>query len=385
MGKFLLLFCFLLVSVSCSENRKSVKDRGDLLKDSLFMLVGGYADSLEEGVKLYSFDQSTGDAHYVSGTKGISNPSYLDFSSDCKRVFAVGENEVDNSTANVLSLDWTTGEMKLQNSMKTHGAAPCYIALSPEEDFVITANYNGGNISIFRIGKKGELQEPRIISFVGKGINVERQEGPHLHFIGFTPDESRMMAVDLGADCVHAFPINRQDHEVSAPFLDEDKSHNFLLPPGCGPRHLCFSADGNYVYIITELSGEVLVYHYEGDKADLIQRVQADTLHASGSADIHLSADERFLYASNRLKGDGIAIFKIDPEKHTLEKIGYQPTAVHPRNFAISPNGKFLLVACRFSNVIQVFLRDEETGLLSDTGKRIETSQPSCVKFITKP
>ena len=371
--------------MGCSSRKQTVSDTDASSNNSLYMVVGSYASPQDEGVKLFTFNEVTGEAQYVSGMKGIANPSYLDVASDCNRVFAVGENEADNSTANIVSIDWKTKQMKLECEKSTHGAAPCYIALSPKEDFVITANYNGGNISIFRIGKDGlTLQDPRTISFVGKGIDMERQEGPHLHFVGFTPDNSHMLAVDLGADCVHSFPINKQDHDVSAPFLDEDKSQNFSLPPGCGPRHLCFSADGKIVYIITELSGEILVYDYNKTTAKLIQRIQADSLQARGSADIHMSSDGQFLYASNRLKGDGVVIFKIDSEKHTLTKIGYQPTGIHPRNFIITPNGQYFLVACRFSNVIQVFKRDAQSGMLEDTGKRIETSQPTCLKFISK-
>lgn len=94
------------------------------------------------------------------------------------------------------------------------------------------------------------------------------------------------------------------------------------------------------------------------------------------------SPDGNFVYASNRLKGDGIAIFSVNSEDGTLEKAGYQPTGIHPRNFAITPNGKYLLVACRDTNEIQIFARDAETGLLQDTGEKIEMSKPVCLKFV---
>jgi 6-phosphogluconolactonase (cycloisomerase 2 family) len=102
---------------------------------------------------------------------------------------------------------------------------------------------------------------------------------------------------------------------------------------------------------------------------------------ARGSADIHVSPDGRFLYASNRLQADGIAIFAIDPDKGTLTKVGYQPTAKHPRNFVITPNGNYLLVASRDENRIQVFSVDKSSGLLTDTGQDIFLSKPVCLKF----
>ena len=121
---------------------------------------------------------------------------------------------------------------------------------------------------------------------------------------------------------------------------------------------------------------------YDEAGFDTIQHIKADTLDARGSADIHLSPDGKFLYASNRLKGDGIAIFEVSSEDGTLDKVGYQPTGIHPRNFNITPNGKYLLVACRDTNEIQIYEREEESGLLKDTGKRIKMSKPVCVQFL---
>lgn len=125
-----------------------------------------------------------------------------------------------------------------------------------------------------------------------------------------------------------------------------------------------------------------MAFTYNGDSLTWMQTIQADMLDARGSADIHLSPDGRHLYASNRLKGDGLAIFQINGEDGTLTKVGYQPTGIHPRNFIITPNGKYVLVACRDTNEIQVFARDASTGLLTDTRQSIKTTKPVCLKFI---
>ena len=106
------------------------------------------------------------------------------------------------------------------------------------------------------------------------------------------------------------------------------------------------------------------------------------TVGAKGSGDIHISPDGKFLYASNRLKADGLAIFSIHPENGMLTKVGYQLTGIHPRNFIITPNGKYLLVACRDSNVIQIYERDTDTGLLTDIRKDIKVDKPVCMKFV---
>lgn len=135
---------------------------------------------------------------------------------------------------------------------------------------------------------------------------------------------------------------------------------------------------------MTELSGEVVVWTYDGKTLTQQQVIKADTVGAKGSADIHLSPDGKFLYASNRLQADGVAIFKVSPSDGTLTKVGYQLTGIHPRNFTITPNGKYLLVACRDTNEIQVFARDAETGLLQDTGKTIHTDKPVCLQWVMK-
>lgn len=89
-------------------------------------------------------------------------------------------------------------------------------------------------------------------------------------------------------------------------------------------------------------------------------------------------------YASHRLQGDGISIYRVEAPTGKLTRVGYQPTGVHPRNFALTSNNRYLLVACRDSNVIEVYARDAETGLLSHTGKDIELPKPMFVKFLEK-
>ena len=108
----------------------------------------------------------------------------------------------------------------------------------------------------------------------------------------------------------------------------------------------------------------------------------SDSVGARGGADIHLSPDGRFLYSSNRLKAEGIAIFAVDALTGLLTPVGYQPTAAHPRQFNITPNGHFLLCCCRDSNKIQVFRRDKTTGLLTDTGNDIPVRRAVCVQFL---
>lgn len=382
MNKKLILCCAGIAILTGCTGKKSQQAVTTSASDTLYMLVGSYGPADQEGIKVYKFNQATGEGEYVSGVKGISNPSYQTVSKDGKRVYSVGEDDGGTACANALTFDATTGTLTLINSQPTQGAAPCHIALSPEEDYVVTANYNGSNISLFPLDEEGRLKPGQTIGFEGSGPDKERQAIPHLHFVYFTPDNHYLLANDLGTDRIHRFPLNTRQKGSNTPLVDRQRASDIRLTPGSGPRHAVFSADGRFAYLITELSGEVMAFTYDGDSLSLMQTVQADTLDARGSADIHLSPDGRFLYASNRLKGDGLAIFRVNPEDGTLSKAGYQPTGIHPRNFVLTPNGQYLLVACRDTDEIQIFARDASTGLLTDTGRRIKTTKPVCLKFI---
>lgn len=379
MNKKLILCCAGVAILTACTGKKQQQAVTPQNTDTLFLVVGSYASAEQEGIKVYTFNQATGESRYVSGLAGISNPSYQTVSADGKRIYSVGEDDGGTASANTLAFDASTGTLTLTSSQPTQGAAPCYITLSPDGNHILTANYNGGSITVFPLDKQGELQPGHVIRFQGKGPDPERQSQPHLHCVSFTPDGKLLMANDLGTDRIHCFPVNEAGQGL--PLLNEDKAFDFPMPPGSGPRHTEFAPDGHHAYLITELSGEVFTIAYGKTSLKAIQGIEADTLDAQGSADIHVSPDGHYVYASNRLKGDGIAIFKAGTDG-TLSKAGYQPTGIHPRNFIITPNGKFLLVACRDTHEIQVFARNASTGLLTDTGRSIKTTKPVCLKFI---
>ena len=145
------------------------------------------------------------------------------------------------------------------------------------------------------------------------------------------------------------------------------------------------------VILVKKLIFLALIYHFYYffrskfcDFEENVYLCDSNISHAGGSADIHVTSDGRFLYASHRLQGDGISIYQIDPQTGLPQRIGYQLTGVHPRNFTLSPSERFLLVACRDSNRIQILERDAQTGLLRDTGRYIDTPKPMFVKFLKR-
>lgn len=343
----------------------------------LYLLIGTYTLGASEGIYVYKFNTLTGNSEYINMVK-TDNPSYLAFGNNNQYVYAVTENEGNPSFANSLAFDTKNGSLQLINSQETQGAAPCNIAVDNSNKFVVTANYNGGNITVLPLNTDGSLQSAsQVIQFEGKSVDP-RQNVPHLHCVLFSPDEKYLFAADLGTDKIYRYTVNKSGN---GEFLSTKSATSFKVTDGSGPRHFVFHPSAKYTYLINELSGTVTAFTYKNGNLKEFQTIEADSLHAQGSADIRITPDGKFLYASNRLKGDGLAIFSINQKNGKLTQVGYQSTGIHPRNFTITPNGKFLLVTCRDSHLIQVFEIDKNNGLLTNTHKDIQVDSPVCVKF----
>ena len=264
------------------------------------------------------------------------------------------------------------------------GADPCFVLLYDEGKYMMTADYSGGSVSAFPIenGAVGDLCAS--LRFEGSGPVTDRQESSHIHQLKVLPgqDSNWILASDLGADVIRLIKPEITGADSGAK-LALKHIKDIPCPAGSGPRHMEFSQDGTVLYCIAELSGEVLVYDicHEGGIPEfaLKQQIQADEVNAGGSADIHIHPSGRWIYTSHRLKNDGIAAFHVFPDG-TLKKIGYTITGRHPRNFMITDDGEYLLVACRDDKCIQV-LQILPTGCLAhaSTTLRFDEDKPVCV------
>ena len=298
--------------------------------------------------------------------------------SECGEESGVYSFEIDASDS--------TGKGNIvQNGHKQQtGADPCFVLLFDEGKYMMTADYSGGSVSAFPIenGAVGDLCAS--LRFEGSGPVTDRQESSHIHQLKVLPGQESnwILASDLGADVIRLIKPEITGADSGAKLALEHVK-DIPCPAGSGPRHMEFSQDGTVLYCIAELSGEVLVYDicHEGDVPafTLKQQIQADEVNAGGSADIHIHPSGRWLYTSHRLKNDGIAAFHVFPDG-TLKKIGYTITGRHPRNFMITDDGEYLLVACRDDKCIQV-LQILPTGCLAHTSTtlRFDEDKPVCV------
>lgn len=348
--------------------------------DYITMVVGTYTDTDSQGIYSFAFDQNTGKVMPLDTLDAV-NPSFLIFSADSSLIYSVNELEDNRAAVSAISFDKKTGRLNLIDTQPTLGGAPCYLATNGNT--LVTANYTGGSLTVFPLENNGKVLPADTVYYGSTGgPDLSRQEQPHVHCVEFTPDGKFLIATDFSADRLLVFEVS-QDKDSINPLLDDAGQQIYVeLEPDYGPRHIIFDNRGKYAYVVGELSGKVIVLELFPDGSmKTIQVIEGDPYKGRGSADIHLSPDGKYLYTTNRLEGDGISMFSVDPETGTLSPVGYKLTGKHPRNFAITPNGLYVLVACRDTDAIEVYERNPTTGLIEDQVAMLPVPKPVCIKF----
>ena len=388
------------------------------------LLIGTYTDGGSEGIYLCGFNQNKGSiADGPVCVAALPDPSYLAVTRDGSRVYAVSERP--DSTAALVAYAFSKAQgapaapcsasvpapscapacppasagdscsvscggcaapcsasacgsaarLRLLSSVSTLGSSPCYVDICGS--LAVTANYSGGSISVFRLREDGSIRDSLPLQLIKGGVgglDTLRQALPHVHCTVFSPDGRFLLASDFSSDKILCFSVSENGLVyMSSARLERDT----------GPRHIIFHNDPSIIYVIGELSGRVTALHFSEGNLKPLKSFVCDNLSARGLADIRISPDGRFLYASNRLKNDGIAIFRIEKDGG-LSQIDYINTGIHPRNIVISPNGKYLLASCRDSGGVQIFRRNKRTGKLFNTGKSIGIDSPVCAVFVER-
>lgn len=346
------------------------------------LFIGTYTSGSSKGIYVYRFNENTGELKMVSVAENVENPSFLALSADRKYLFSVNENGGEKpGEISSFSYQASSGTLTPINKEKSSGDHPCYIATDSRGRFVIAGNYTGGNLTVNPLHDGHIGPAVQVLQHEGSSVNTARQEKAHVHSTILSPDQKFLLVPDLGMDEVWIYPF---DASADKP-LNEEKAVRVKTDPGAGPRHLCFSPNGKYVYLMQELSGMVAVYKFSNGQMQRIQQISShpsNYLGEIGSADIHLSPDGRYLYASNRGNSNSIAIFKVDPVNGKIKwKDLVSTRGVMPRNFAIDPSGNFLLVANQQSNNVVVFRRNPGNGSLKFSGTEISIGNPVCLVF----
>lgn len=354
-------------------------------KKGYHVLVGTYTNGKSKGIQVYSFDPGTGKMTFEHEVP-LNNPSYLNFSPDHKVLYAVSENNGTEGKITAYSFNPHTGDLSLLNSFSSGGIAPCYVSTDKSGKLVFIANYSSGTIAAFHTHADGSLIEnPQILTNEGSSVNKARQEHAHAHSVVVSPDNNFLFTADLGVDKEFIYRIDTTDG--AAPLKPASPAF-YQATAGNGPRHFIFDTKGKFAYLVQELSGTITTFTYADGKIEPIQSVSLlpSTLNGiAGAADIHISSDGRFLYASNRADYNDLSIFSVDKKSGKLTFSGRSSSfGKTPRNFALAPDGNFLLVANQKSDDIFVLPRSRRSGELSAPVQKIEVGAPVCIRFAEK-
>ncbi|MFA5326930.1 MAG: lactonase family protein [Prolixibacteraceae bacterium] len=348
------------------------------------LYVGTYTEGTTNGIFVYRFNDQTGRLVNLKTPAVSNNPSFLTISGNKRFLYAVGEvdNLGPNQSGGVSSFSiGEKGQLTLINQVLTFGANPCHVCLSPDNKMLVASNYTGGNISLFHVKPDGSLSDlSQRIQHEGSGPFPERQTVPHAHSSQFDATGKHLYTADLGIDELKIYSVG----EGTAPLKPSEQPY-VKMEPGSGPRHFAFSSDGRFIYVINELSSTIVVlmkYGAEWKHVQTIKTLPKDFTGESWCADIHISANGRFVYGSNR-GHNSISVFKREQNSGKLELIETVPVEGNwPRNFAIDPSGRYLLVANQKSNDITIFKIDQPSGKLSFTGFKIPNQSPVCLQFL---
>ncbi|HUI75837.1 MAG TPA: lactonase family protein [Candidatus Acidoferrum sp.] len=358
-------------------------------KNNYFVYVGTYTEKTQsKGIYEYRFDAASGSISSAGVAAETVNPSFLAVHPSGKYLYAVNEAAITDGdkhgAVSAFSIDPQTGKLTLLNQVSSLGVDPCFISFDKTGKYALVANYTSGSVAVFPVLGDGKIgKETAFIQDSGKlGPNAKRQEGPHAHFIATTADNRYAVESDLGLDEILVYKF-----DASNGTLTPNDPPYFRIKPGSGPRHIAFSADDKFAYVVSEMGSTVTALRFDARKGSFKQLQAISTLPPGYSgrndaAEIAIHPNGKFLYASNR-GNDSIAIYAIDPKKGTLTPQGGIPTGgKEPRHFTFDPSGKFMFIENQFSDQIVVTHVDPATGALSSSAQTIQVPSPVCLVFV---
>ncbi len=337
-----------------------------------------------KGIYSLEFDTVSKDISIVSITENI-NPTFIDVTSDGTHLYSISETDrFDGIDQGVITFYKITSENKLIEVDKkgTAGSEPCHIIIHPSQKSLTVSNYGSGSVISYGIEDDGNLSGiANFFQHSGSSVNELRQQSAHAHSSTFNLLTNQLYVADLGMDKIVVY-----DYDSTTGILKARPELNVSLVPGAGPRHFEWHPNGSVLYVINELDCTVSVYKCHDDqKLELLQNISTLPEGFGGiisCADVHISADGKFLYASNR-GHSSIVRFTVSLSGIPLSYATHFDTAGKwTRNFAISPSQDYMFVANQDTNNIVIFDRNIQDGSIVNSGIEIEIPSPVCIKFI---
>jgi 6-phosphogluconolactonase len=353
------------------------------LRAEMWRVYFGTGGAGSKGIYRATFDTSSGKLTPAVLAAEVGSPGFLALHPDGDKLYAVaGFTGGPGAAAYRIVKD---GALEPINTSPTGDGGGAHIAVHPSGKFLLTAQYGGGSVALFPLDATGRLGTARVTEHEGGSRVVEkRQDTPHPHYCGFSPDDRFALVPDLGLDGIVIYRVNAAALAI--------ERHGFAPSVrGGGPRHLKFSPDGKFIYLLNELSSSVTTFAWDAAAGAARQLATVPALtdatkakeSFNAAAEIVIHSSGRFLYSSNR-GHDTVTVYRADPATAALEVIQLQPVrGAFPRNINLAPGGGWLLAAGADSNTVSVHKVNPQTGELTyQTKGVINVPAPICILFV---
>lgn len=346
------------------------------------VFIGSYSPANEPGIHVFDFDGPSGALIFRDSFPGVANPSFLVVHPNRRWLYTVSETGQDDGRQGAVyafHIERDPLDLQLANQQSTAGDWPCHLSIDGSGRWLLAANYGSGSAAVYEIQSDGKLGAMKaFVEHQGRGPNQERQEKAHAHSTTLTPDNRFVIVADLGIDQLVIYRFDVTSGQLSPHAITKTR-------PGAGPRHIAFHPNGQQLYLANELDNTVTMYDYNADQGELQALQTLDTLPAGAResmvADIHVSNSGRRVYVSNR-GHNSVAVFAVSDDSR-LTCLGYPSCGGDwPRNFGLSPDGRFMLVANRHSNEVAVLPVGAGKDEIGDPVARVVVKEPSCVQFV---
>lgn len=351
-----------------------------MLNQKYTAYVGTYTYGKSKGIYKFTLNEGDSNVENIELVAELNHPTYLAINKDNTHLYSVIKDGERGGLAS-FEIDSNNHKLKLLNYNFVEGKSPCHVNLDKSNDYVFTSNYHKAELISYKIAENGSIENSLdTIIHIGSGPNTPRQDSAHIHYANLTPDGNYLYTIDLGLDKLSVYSLDNGR-------LKEISDKGVLLKTGSGPRHMDFHPSGNFAYILTELSSEVITLKYDKiqnsfKEIQYISMLPDDCSVESTGGAIHISPDGNYLYTSNR-GHDSITVFSVDSISGELKfSSNIRLNGKSPRDFSISPSGKFLIVANQTTNNIELYSTNKSTGELKYLNVSEYIPNPVCIKFL---
>lgn len=338
-----------------------------------------------EGIYHASFNTKTGKLSAAKLAAKAASPGFLAVHPNGRTIYATANGEI---AAFRISGPRGGSVLKPLNSVATGDGGAAHVSTDRAGKVVLSAQYGGGSTALFALADDGSIKEcvmtkshSELLPRAGSGVVAKRQDKPHAHWTGTSPDNQFAFVPDLGMDKVVIWKLDNKTPSIT--------HHGFgVCPPGGGPRHMKFSPNGSRIYVLNELALSITVFDYDAPAGTMTPRQTIATLSESTKAketfnsasEIRVHPSGKFVYSANR-GHDSISVFANNASGE-LELIEVEPIrGGWPRNFNIDPTGRWIIAAGRDSNTATVFEIDQDHGELTFVRQTQKVPTPICVAF----